>query len=127
MNKKQILETFINKEVSEEEAIDFYKSKIYEKPEWSSLDLAYLQFNQERCIIPPNLFADAVEEILGFQVLRYSFVIVPEYKEEINRLYKNKGSKPNKNLNINQDLINIIKIRNEAYQDPSSIILVETN
>lgn len=89
MEKSQVIETCLNKKIDKATALTVYNSHFWENDEWTSLELAYLQYNQERLIIPQEVWADAVSEVIGEPVLNI-FQGVPAIEQMIRQAYSEK-------------------------------------
>lgn len=87
MEKSRVIETCLNKEIDKTTALAIYDSHFWENDEWTSLELAFLQYNQERLIMPQEVWANAVSEVIGEPVLNI-FYGVPAIERMVRRAYK---------------------------------------
>ena len=71
MTKSEIWDKFFGKEVAKGEARALYKSEFWKSDEWQAVELAHLQFNQKKLIMPIILWGEMVSEITGFPVTSF--------------------------------------------------------
>lgn len=88
MNKQAIWDKYFGTEVSRQVALDAYNSDFWKDGAWEPVELAYLQFNQKRLIMPFDVWWQSVDKTLGRPTLN-TFPIVPEVEEGIKSSYFN--------------------------------------
>ena len=70
----------MTKQLSEQEAIKFYNSKVYDQ--WSLKKIARFQLFQDRMCVPFGLFHKAMEDLLGRPVYTHEFANVERIRQE---------------------------------------------
>ena len=86
MEKSRVIETCLNKQIDKATALTVLNSHFWENDEWTSLELAYLQYNQDRLIMPQEVWANAVSEVIGEPVLNI-FYGVPAIERMVRQAY----------------------------------------
>ena len=93
MDKHQIFKSLYQTKLTKAEALKFYKLKFWENEEWQPVELAYLQFNQERLVMPFDVWWESVDASIDESTTNI-FYCVPEIEQQVIEAYDNKIRKP---------------------------------
>ena len=94
--KHEIWQELFCTTITRAEAIKYYKSKFWEVQDWDPCELAHLQFNQPRLVIPFEVWWKAVDATLGHPTLNL-FPMVTQNRDDVEKAY-NKYKARNKSL-----------------------------
>ena len=87
MTKQEIFDVCFQTEISREKALAIYETAFWENSEWNPVELTYLQFHQDRLVMPFKVWMEATSTAIGHPVLNI-FYGVPKNKKEVIRAYK---------------------------------------
>ena len=87
LTKQEIFDTCFQKEISREKALSIFETSFWENPDWKPVELAYLQFHQDRLIMPFQVWMESTSTAIGHPVLNI-FYGVPKNKSEVISAYK---------------------------------------
>lgn len=81
MTKQEIL-SLTHKKITREKALELYNSEFWMSGEWVPVELAYLQYHQDRLIMPFEVWWHAVDWTLGYSTLNI-FPINDRHKQTV--------------------------------------------